>query len=270
MTDAKSERRILRFLQMLENSPAVLRDTGGPEVKLLEFTGSRSVRCQSSDIKAMLGSGSIVVSRRDDSAEVTLTDAGQAALRRHRAGDVAGQHRQVRPAHVQVDGRPHHVTLNDAESPLAMLSRLKRPDGKAWFDGAELTAGDRLRNDFEHALLQPRVTASWDISHVAKTGGQSGAVEIADHVMAARDRVNAALTAVGPDLGGALVDVCCFLKGLEQVERERNWPRRSAKLMLKTALGLLDAHYDPGSARTRRSRKILHWGTNGFRPSLNC
>jgi hypothetical protein len=270
MSDAKSERRILRFMQMLEKSPAVLRDTGSSDVKLLEFAGSRSVRCVSSDIEAMLRSGSIVVSRRDDLAVVRLTDAGQASLRRQRSGNVAGQHRQIREAHVQFHGHPHRVTLNDAESPLAVLARLKRPDGGTWFDGAEIAAGDRLRSDFEHALLQPRVTASWDISHVARTGGQSGAVEMADHVMAARDRVNAALTAVGPDLGGALVDVCCFLKGLEQVERERNWPRRSAKLMLKTALGLLDAHYDPGSARKRRSRKILHWGSDGFRPSLNC
>ena len=162
------------------------------------------------------------------------------------------------------------VTVNDAESPLAALARLQRADGKPWLDRIELAAGERLRTDFEKALLQPRVTASWDFSHVARSGpsGRNGSSDLADIAIAARDRVNAAVEAVGPDLGGALVDVCCFLKGLEQVERERAWPRRSAKLMLKTALGLLDRHYHPQPAAPRRSRRILHWGSGDFRPAL--
>jgi hypothetical protein len=64
-----------------------------------------------------------------------------------------------------------------------------------------------------------------------------------------------------------LIDVCCFLKGLETVERERQWPVRSAKLILKTALAVLDRHYHP-PAFGRRSPRIIHWGTEDYRPEI--
>jgi hypothetical protein len=61
--------------------------------------------------------------------------------------------------------------------------------------------------------------------------------------------------------------VCCFLKRLETVERERCWPVRSAKIVLKAALGALARHYDP-PAPARSGKRILHWGARDYRPSI--
>lgn len=270
MADPKSEKRRSRYLGLLKNGPARLRETGASGTMLLEFPGSRCVRCATADIEAMCSDGHVVRRNRGEGDELALTELGHAALRRRETGEFAGQHRDLRRTRMGAGHFEEIVTVNDAESPLASLARLQRTDGKPWLDRIELAAGERLRADFEKALLQPRVTASWDISHVARSGsaGRNANSDFADSAMAARDRVNAAVEAVGPDLGGALVDVCCFLKGLEQIERERAWPRRSAKLMLKTALGLLDRHYHPQPAGPRRSRRILHWGSGDYRPSL--
>ena len=86
-------------------------------------------------------------------------------------------------------------------------------------------------------------------------------------VAGARRRVDRAIEAVGPELSGVLIDVCCFLKGLERVEAERGWPVRSAKVVLKTALGALARHYFP-QEQAARSARTLHWGAQDYRPSL--
>jgi hypothetical protein len=270
MDDSRRDKRLQRYLRLLAKRPAALRETGDPATWLLEFPGERSVRLARADCEQMRGRGWLDLEPRDGAMRIGITEEGRAALRRSEGGGFAAQHRHLRGGEVSRDGRREGVVVNDDESPLSSLARLRGGDGQPWLDKAEAAAGERLRADFERALLQPRVTASWDFSRAAKSGkgGRNGAADLSDGALAARERVHRAIEAVGPELGGALLDMCCFLKGLEQVERERGWPRRSAKLMLKTALAMLDRHYHPPQPGARHGRRILHWGADGFRPSL--
>lgn len=164
--------------------------------------------------------------------------------------------------------------INLAESPLAWLARRKDKDGRPMLSDAEVSAGERLRADFWFAQMTPRITANWS-QLKSESGGQRGSpdhgAEIADHVLAARERVRLALRAAGPDLAGMLIDVCCYLKGLEGAEKSGQWPQRSGKVVLTIALRQLARHYGflgadgaPHTSRARSSR----WGAPDYRPKI--
>ncbi len=53
----------------------------------------------------------------------------------------------------------------------------------------------------------------------------------------------AALSALGPGLDDLVFGVCIREYSLDSIERARNWPRRSAKVVLKLALQRLAQHY---------------------------
>ena len=143
------------------------------------------------------------------------------------------------------------VLVNDSESPLAWLARRKGRDGSSMITSRQFIAGEKLRADFTRASMAPRVTANWG----APTGGRprgSGRnpAEMTDVMVASRQKVSQALDACGPEFSGLLMDVCCFLRGLEDIERERKWPARSAKVVLQLGLDRLARHYGfAGEAR---------------------
>ncbi len=154
------------------------------------------------------------------------------------------------------------VTVDEAESPLAWLARRRGRDGRALIAPHQLQAGERLRADFTRAHLMPRTTSNWSspIASGRRGGGGERAATFTETMVAARQRVHQALDTVGPELAGLLLDVCCFLKRLEEVERERAWPARSAKVVLQLALDRLARHYGyDGEARGRGRRSIRTW-----------
>lgn len=193
-----------------------------------------------------------------------VTGEGRAALAREKAPSAdtrflaqhaALERRMVEGASALVDAQ---------ESPLAWLARRKL------VGPAEFEAGERLRRDLDMGAILPRVTANWSANVASGPRGASGG-DITDLALAARQRVNRALAAAGPEFSGLLVDVCGFLKGLETVESERGWPRRSGKVVLSLALGVLARHYGVCAQATGPARGggLRHWGAQDYRPRID-
>ncbi len=206
---------------------------------------------------------------------LNVTPLGIAALRRHLAGadGFPAQHQsRVRMGIEDGNLGRASVTVNEDESPLSRLRRTKGRDGHPLIGAAEFAAGERLRADFTRGQLMPRVTANWSASVSLRRRGDGGGgmAEMTEAIVAARQRVDRALVAAGPDFAGLLLDFCCFLKGIEDIERQRSWPARSAKLVLRLALASLARHY--GLIESARGRdaggRITHWGTDNYRPTI--
>jgi hypothetical protein len=201
------------------------------------------------------------------------TEAGTCFLKQSLNPDVllATSQNKLKTTHVVINNERHKVQVNTNESPLMRLFSRKTKAGTTYISMEEFQAGERLRKDFERGQLQPKISASLQGSvGTAARSGFSNANDIADFAIDARKRVGMAIDKLGPELSGVTIDICCFLKGLEHVERERRWPPRSAKLMLKTALSLLARHYGIAGYENQSSRKNHSWGCADYRPELNA
>lgn len=173
------------------------------------------------------------------------------------------QHLALGQQRLATDFGPATVTVDEAESPLGWLARRRGRDGRAMIRPHQLQAGERLRADFTRAHLMPRVTSNWESPTASRRGG-SRAGNFTEVMIASRQRVNQALEAVGPEFSGLLLDVCCFLKGMEDVERERSWPARSAKVVLQLALDRLARHYGyAAQAKGQPDAPIRTWLAEG-------
>jgi hypothetical protein len=162
--------------------------------------------------------------------------------------------------------RPVHV--NRQPSVLDQLSQRADARGKAWIGPGARLAGERLAMDLAAAGMLPRTTMDW--SRAGPIDGGGGArLNPAEAAMAARGRVDAAMRAVGPDLAGLLIDVCGFDKGLETIERERRWPVRSAKVVVRLALDALARHYGYADVATGTAvARSRHWTAEGSKPRI--
>ncbi|NKN39542.1 hypothetical protein HFC70_24655 [Agrobacterium sp. a22-2] len=270
LTPAKlppADRKALIRLLRLARKPLVIDEVDGAQVDLRAAAGDPPHRFPARLLRLALGAGLL----RQSGDRISAGEEALAYLRRalvEPGGEAfQEQHRTMIADTVLEEGERHPVRRNLDESPLAALARLREKSGGPYFPTEAIEAGERLAADFNRGGLQPRITASWE-PRLSQTGSgqRGGQADLADSTLAARDRVAAAMRALGPDLSGVALDICCFMKGLETVERERQWPARSAKLMLRTALMALARHYAPPAAP--RHNKPRHWGAEGYRPLL--
>ncbi len=255
-----------RILAFLSSGPAVVRDAANAGKVLLDAGERGTIAVDAAVLAALAKEG--VLFRKGARLSVAPEDTRTADRGRTVRDRFQDQHRHIEIRQVDAGGEPGRAMVNLSESPLGQLMRRRGPDGRPFLSAAEFGAGERLRADYTRGRIMPRLGANWEASVASGSRAQGGGLaDLTDAALAARQCVDAAITAVGPELSGVLIDVCCFLKGLELVERERGWPVRSAKIILKTALGVLSRHYSPPVSRS--SRQTLHWGSEGYRPKMS-
>ncbi len=190
------------------------------------------------------------------------------ALTRSRPDINAFRRRHLALAREPVAGESGYaeVLIDESESPLVWLARRRGRDGRPFVEPHQFQAGERLRAEFTRASLMPRTTANWTnpIASARCDRRNDRADHFTETTIAARQRVHQALDAVGPEFAGLLLDVCCFLKRLEDIERERLWPARSAKVVLQLALDRLARHYGyAAQVAGCANAKVRSWHAEG-------
>lgn len=160
--------------------------------------------------------------------------------------------------------RPASGGFNRNESP---LSRLIAADS-SFLSSHHVETGERVRGLVEKAQLRYRVTMSYAPVVIHRSYSNTSA-ELSDMTVDARRKVSEIYTVLPRDCAGAVVDICGFLKGLHQVESERGWPRRSAKIVLRIGLEQLAQHYGIGELAVGPTRTSTNgWMEGGVRPAM--
>ena len=191
-----------------------------------------------------------------------ITTAGRAALERMLADpelqkrstsgfsempstfEAADDNTDVIHAREDVDLRSRRMRYSLAESPLIALSRRRDHNGKPFLEEPMVSAGERLREDFELGQMGGNVTQDWDKFLTGGAKGGKGAGMGIDAASEARARVAAALSDLGPGLSDVVMRCCCYLEGLETTEKRLGWSARSGKIVLRIALIRLQKHYE--------------------------
>jgi hypothetical protein len=213
---------------------------------------------------------------RDPQGNLRLATAGIKALRKVLSQSAGSPHpakrtRQQGKASKASSPKSPARTLHEA--PLAWLRRRRDKDGQPLISEAQYAAGERLAADYRRAQISRRVTSDWSgvaASRGSRRGAPDAGVELSDAAVAARERVNRAIAAVGSELAGILIDVCCHETGLESAERAQRWPQRAGKVVLQLALTSLARHYGLIAAERSPFTRLRHWGDEGYRPTIDA
>lgn len=274
--DARADRRLAERLDALlarleadDVYVATAADENGKTLLHLRGDGRQRPRTVDSGLFAYCCQQGLLEKLGND--RWRISDPGRAWRLRRRAPDAPflAQHADLQNTVIDVDGVRRPAMVNASESPLAWLFRRKGSNGTKLVSAEQFAAGERLRRDFTKAHLMPSTTSRWDaaLGRDKQRKGPPG-LTLIESALVARQQVERAIASVGPELSGVLVDVCCFLKGLEDVERSNSWPARSAKLVLSLGLTRLARHYGLLAPADARRQVLRHWGSDDYRPEV--
>ncbi len=234
----RARKLVLRFVRALLAAGEAARD--GEVLRVATATGA--VLLPADDVRGLQAEGVI---GGDARRAVALPGTAQWLKRQLLEADAfAAQHREAGQG---AEG----AALNLAESPLARLATASGSE-PAFLARHQVEAGERVRRLVERARLNPRLTMSYAAAHVAGGKGAGHAGEISDMAADARKALAGIHRALPRDCAEVVLDVCGFEKGLQQVETERGWPRRSAKLVLRIGLDRLAEVWGIGAVAVGR------------------
>jgi hypothetical protein len=252
-------RRVLRRLAV-RGARLVQDDRGEFALYGSKNNYAKPVLRLSRDVGEALIADGLIMSLRGLSGSYEVSAEGLSFLRRAEAAAAPfeAQHREPGTRYIgEGDGQGRTYAVNLTESPLTWLASRKGADGAPFLAPAQLEAGERLREDFTRAGLMARITVDWETPLTSGRGGDRG-LTLGEAALAARQRVKAALIAVGAEFEEVLLSVCCHLQGLEEVERAQGRPPRTGKIVLKMGLARLARHY--GLIRAPAgSSPLRHW-----------
>jgi len=122
------------------------------------------------------------------------------------------------------------------DAPEAVLRLASSGSDEPFLAAHHLEAARRLAGLFNRARLAQRVTMSYDGARTGNGRNRPVQGDLADSAIEARRMLDGLARRMPADCWNMLTDICGFDKGLQQIEQERCWPRRSAKLVLRIGL----------------------------------
>jgi len=191
------------------------------------------VRVSQEDVKAGLAEDVLI----EDDGAIILSELGHrlAAQKGVAESQCASQHREmIEKSFLSETGHLEVLAVNTRENPLHPWSQ--------YLDPVEIEAGDKLRADYTLSTLHQRTTQSWDMTIQQGTSSASHDT-MPQAKIQAKDRVMAALSAVGTGMDRLLMAVCIHEEAMGAIERRFGWGQRSGKTVLKLALRQLAEHY---------------------------
>ncbi|MDA5556079.1 DUF6456 domain-containing protein [Shimia sp. MMG029] len=247
-----------RVLRRLCEAGAVLAVASDMETAVvMRKEGTRAAVVSRQIVQAMALQNWISARQVGRISRYVITQAGRATLREmmaeaeNSAQYIAQVQAGLDPGAQPFGGRSRHrggrarqVRFNLVESPLAALARRKDKEGNFFLSEDLVSAGERLREDFELAQIGPQSGKNWErFLRGTDEGCDQPNDDVAQGAVLARQRVADALTDLGVGLGDIALRCCCYLEGLEAAEKRLGWSARSGKIVLRIALMRLRDFY---------------------------